>query len=207
MSVLAKTKKSIFCEVIVPLMRAFFGMFYDRRYLYGRHFDASLRGWCWAVRGILTQKLLRYNAHVPWPVCPFVLVNSPQDIHFHPDDLNNFHTVGVYFANFGGGQIFIGKGTYIAPNVGIITTNHDPADPDMHLRPRDVTLGRKCWIGMNAVILPGVSLGDNTTVAAGAVVTRSFPEGNCILVGVPARILRAINSESGRREQSALGSF
>ncbi|MEQ1824103.1 MAG: DapH/DapD/GlmU-related protein, partial [Fimbriimonadaceae bacterium] len=49
-----------------------------------------------------------------------------------------------------------------------------------------------CWIGMNAVVLPGVTLGDRTVVAAGAVVTKSFPEGWCIVAGVPAKLLRSL---------------
>jgi acetyltransferase-like isoleucine patch superfamily enzyme len=43
---------------------------------------------------------------------------------------------------------------------------------------------------MNSVVLPGVHLGDHTVVGAGSVVTRSFPEGNCILAGAPARLIK-----------------
>jgi acetyltransferase-like isoleucine patch superfamily enzyme len=50
-----------------------------------------------------------------------------------------------------------------------------------------VNIGERCWLGMNAIILPGVTLGPYTVVAAGAVVTRSFHEGHCILMGMPAR--------------------
>jgi hypothetical protein len=186
--------KFLYGGFVAPLLRTIFSLFFDKRYLRGRHFDCSLRGWMWAVRGLLTQKVLRYNAHVPWPVSPFTIVNCPSTVTFDRDDLNNFQTMGVYFGNFGGGRINIGRGTYIAPNVGIITTNHDPADPERHLEPKDVCLGEKCWIGMNSVILPGVSLGDHTTVGAGAVVTRSYPEGHCVLAGVPARIVRHLET-------------
>ena len=51
------------------------------------------------------------------------------------------------------------------------------------------------WIGGHAVINPGVVLGDNTVVAAGAVVTRSFPQGNVVLAGVPARVVKEIPVE------------
>ncbi|EOJ3081127.1 DapH/DapD/GlmU-related protein, partial [Acinetobacter baumannii] len=53
-------------------------------------------------------------------------------------------------------------------------------------------IGDKCWIGMNSVILPGVVLGNGTIVAAGAVVTKSFKQGNIVIAGVPAKIIKEI---------------
>ncbi|MFH4151026.1 DapH/DapD/GlmU-related protein, partial [Acinetobacter baumannii] len=87
-------------------------------------------------------------------------------------------------------HIYIGKGSYIAPNVGIITSNHDLADLESHTEGKDVVIGDKCWIGMNSVILPGVVLGNGTIVAAGAVVTKSFKQGNIVIAGVPAKIIK-----------------
>ena len=49
---------------------------------------------------------------------------------------------------------------------------------------------------MNAVVLPGVVLGDNTVVAAGAVVTKSFPDGYCTVAGVPARVISRRNIDN-----------
>ena len=109
-------------------------------------------------------------------------------IVFHPDDLNNFQTTGSYFQNLGA-DISIGRGTYIAPNVGIITTNHQQGSLAVHAAGEDVRIGNECWIGMNAVILPGVILGPHTVVGAGAVVTKSFADGHCVLAGVPARVV------------------
>lgn len=54
---------------------------------------------------------------------------------------------------------------------------------------KPITIGDNCWIGMNAVVLTGVELGDYTTVGAGAVVTHSFP-GHCVIAGNPARVIR-----------------
>jgi acetyltransferase-like isoleucine patch superfamily enzyme len=90
------------------------------------------------------------------------------------------------------GCIYIGHGSYIAPNVGLITSNHDIANLDLHEDPKDIVIGKCCWIGMNAVILPGVILGDRTIVAAGAVVTKSFIEGNAVIGGIPAKVLKRI---------------
>lgn len=51
------------------------------------------------------------------------------------------------------------------------------------------------WAGMNSVILPGVKLGTRTIVAAGSVVTKSFPEGYCVIAGSPAKIIRHLDKE------------
>lgn len=172
-------------------LRLFFGLFFARRYLRGPHFDRELSGWSWAWRSLWTQKFLGINRHVPWPVSPSIRVGRADRIEFDPADLNNFQGTGNYFQCHRG-RIRIGKGSYIAPGVGIITENHDPADPDRHLPAKDVTLGPKCWIGMNAILLPGVTLGPNTVVAAGAVVTKSFTDGNQVLMGTPAAVSRTL---------------
>jgi len=86
----------------------------------------------------------------------------------------------------------MGKGTQIAPNVGLITANHDLNDLTKHLPARNIMIGEKCWIGMNSVILPGVTLGDRTIVGAGSIVTKSFIGGNCIIAGNPAEFIRGI---------------
>jgi len=77
--------------------------------------------------------------------------------------------------------------------VGIITANHDPADLCRHLPGKPVELGECCWIGMNSVILPGVTLGPHTIVGAGSVVTHSFADGYCVIAGNPARLVRTLD--------------
>ncbi|NRB54352.1 MAG: acyltransferase, partial [Saprospiraceae bacterium] len=57
----------------------------------------------------------------------------------------------------------------------------------------DVEIGKYCWIGMGAVILPGVKLGEYTIVAAGAIVTKSFENGYCVVGGNPAKVLKELN--------------
>lgn len=183
--------RSIWHKMVIPIMRTGFSLVYDRRYLSGKYFDIGRVGWSKAWRGIWLQKLCGFNRHVPWPVSPFIAIDDPKNIIFDNDDMQNFWHFGCYYSNRDGGKIEIGKGTWIAPNVGIITTNHDLRDPDTHLPPRDVKIGRRCWIGMNAVILPGVELADGTVVGAGSVVTTSFSEGNCVIGGVPAKRIKS----------------
>lgn len=172
--------------------------YYDKKYCTGKWFAGKLGGLCnlgweWTAKDGFARFLLGTNKGVRFPVSPRISVAGPQNIDFHPDDLNNFQTAGNYFQAIG--KITIGRGTYIAPNVGLITANHDPADLDKHLPSKPIVLGEKCWIGMNSVILPGVTLGPGTVVGAGSVVTKSFPKGHCVIAGNPARLLREIPSE------------
>ncbi|MHB1295973.1 MAG: acyltransferase [Anaerolineae bacterium] len=110
------------------------------------------------------------------------------------------HDVWVSFAVSGGCYIQAGNGieigdhTIFAPNVCIVSANHDPCDHARWLSAEPVRIGRDCWIGANAVVLPGVTLGDGVVVGAGAVVTKSFPD-RVIIGGVPARILRHLNEQ------------
>ena len=168
-------------------------VFYNKKYLTGRWFEGKLHGlcasgWVWVTHDAVARILLRMNMEARFPVSPKISMVLPENIQFDPDDLNNFQSSGIYYQAIG--TITIGKGTYIAPNVGLITSNHVVGNLDAHELPKPITLGKGCWLGMNSVVLPGVTLGDGTVVGAGAVVTKSFPEGNCILVGNPARKLR-----------------
>ncbi len=184
-------KKQIFKWLIKPVLMLIASVFYDRRYLTGRHFEKEFGGWVWVFKGIFHQKLFGFNASVPWPMHPFVRISNPANITFHVDDLHVFQTYGTYFQNFSG-HIYLGRGVYIAPNVGLITANHDLYDLDKHLPGKDVRIGDHCWLGMAAIIMPGVELGERTVVAAGAIVTKSFPAGWCVIGGNPARVIKQL---------------
>lgn len=164
--------------------------FYDQKYFNGRFFKSN-EGWNWVLVGIWRQKILGFNRKIPWPITHTSMISNHNKIHFNKDDLNNFQSSGCYFQNFAA-DIYLGKGVYIAPNVGIITSNHDFNELEKHLPGKDVVIGEDCWIGMNSVILPGVELGKRTIVGAGSVVTKSFKEGGVIIAGNPARILRRL---------------
>lgn len=170
------------------VLRFFFSPFFDRVFLAGRFFEDSFGGWKWAFRSLFTQKLLGFNRKTPFPVSPFIHISNPKNIEFHPDDINNFQSFGIYYQN-PDAQIIIGHSTYIAPNVGLITTNHDFADLKNHLHGKDIIIGEGCWIGMNSIILPGVTLGEKIMVGAGSVVTKSFYEAGSIVAGNPAKII------------------
>ena len=172
-----------------PILKLLFSLFYSPAYLKGKHFDTGYGGYFYAIRSIWQRNILRLAPTFPWPMGLTCYVSSYKNITFHIDDLNNFHSPGTYFQNFNG-HIYIGKGSFIGPNVGIITSNHSLQDLDKHDQGRDVTLGEECWIGMNSVILPGVVLGPKTIVAAGSVVTKSFNSGYIVIAGSPAQIIK-----------------
>ena len=174
-------------------------IYYDKKYLTGRWFRGKCKGinaqgWKWVTLDIFSRRGIGGNPNAKYPISPLCHVVNPENIEFHPDDLNNFQSFGIYYQAIG--RIEIGKGTYIGPNVGLITANHDYADLDRHLQPEDIVLGCKCWIGMNSVILPGVTLGDNTVVGAGSVVTKSFVFGNCVIAGNPAKVIKYLNNDN-----------
>lgn len=177
--------RSIFKTIVRFLLLVFF----DRAYIKGHYFDQSLGGYVWGLRAIWARNILRLGPPHPWPVDHRCTVSNSKNICFDPNDLNNFQVPGTYY-QCNDAQIHLGKGSYIAPNVGIITANHDLQNPDLHVAGKDVVIGEKSWIGMNSVILPGVILGPHSVVAAGSVVTRSFPQGYVVLAGTPARILK-----------------
>lgn len=86
-------------------------------------------------------------------------------------------------------SISIGSGTQVGPAVQIVTADH-PRDADDRAAGlemgKSITIGRNVWIGAQAVILPGVTVGDDAIVGAGSIVTRDVPQGATV-VGNPAR--------------------
>ena len=103
-----------------------------------------------------------------------------------------FINSGCRFQDQGG--ITLGDGALIGHNVVMATLNHsEQPEERANLHPAPIHIGRNVWIGASATILPGVTIGDGAIVGAGAVVTRDVTE-NMIVAGVPAKILRPINT-------------
>ena len=101
------------------------------------------------------------------------------------------------FINFGctfldQGGITIEEGVFIGPGAKIITEHH-PEEPALRHRllVKPVVIRRNAWIGTGAMILPGVTVGENAIVGAGAVVTKDVPD-DAVVAGTPARVLRSI---------------
>lgn len=138
------------------------------------------------------QKILGYNSSVYWPV-------------HHTTKVTNYRNILVGIECFPGympgcyiqaiGKVHIDDHTIISANVGIISANHDLHDARKHTT-GDVYIGKYCWLGMNVMIMPGINLGDNTIVAAGSVVTKSFPDGYCVIGGIPAKVIKLLDKEA-----------
>ena len=94
----------------------------------------------------------------------------------------------------GAGTVHFGDYVQLAPNVGILSANHDLYDQRKY-NAAPIVIGDYSWIGMNSIVTAGVVLGPRTIVAAGAVVTKSFPDGFCILAGVPAKVVKYLDKE------------
>ena len=175
----------------IPILHWLFRRVFDNTILIDPEFVSTFVGYRALGLALWRQRILGFNRSSPWPIAITTRVSDYTRLHMHPEDIaRNLSSPGCYYQNFDA-DIFIGRGSYIAPNVGIITSNHVPEAPSSHAEGHDIRIGENCWIGMNSVILPGVRLGDFTTVGAGSVVTRSFPNGNCVLAGSPARIIRS----------------
>lgn len=92
-------------------------------------------------------------------------------------------------------HIFVGDCTMIGPNVTIATAGH-PILPELREKAyqfnQPVHIGRNCWLGAGVVVLPGITIGDNSVIGAGSIVTKDIP-ANVVAVGNPCRVLREIS--------------
>lgn len=136
------------------------------------------------------QKILGINKEAYWPMHFTSKVVGVQNIRIGVGTYPGYNP-GIYIQ--GTGQLTIGKYTHIGQNSGILSGGHDIYN---HLEPTNnqTTIGDYCWIGMNSIILPGVHLGNHTIVAAGSIVTKSFPEGHVIVAGNPAKVLKHLDA-------------
>lgn len=92
-------------------------------------------------------------------------------------------------------HIYIGDCTMLGPNVVIATAGH-PILPELREKALQynlpVHIGKNCWLGAGVIVLPGVTIGDNTVIGAGSVVTKDIP-ANVVAVGNPCKVLREIS--------------
>ena len=112
----------------------------------------------------------------------------------------HMHLGDSVYANFNftavdDSHIYIGSYTMIGPNVTVATAGH-PILPELREKAYQfnmpVHIGRNCWIGAGAMIMPGVTIGDNSVIGAGSVVTKDIP-ANVVAYGNPCRVAREIN--------------
>ena len=111
-------------------------------------------------------------------------------VHFGKNVFANFNLTLVDDTH-----IYVGDYTMLAPNVTLASAAH-PIAPELRRKGYQynlpVRIGKNCWLGAGVIVMPGVTIGDNTVVGAGSVVTKDLP-ANVVAVGTPARILREIS--------------
>jgi len=95
------------------------------------------------------------------------------------------------------GHITIGNNTLIGPNVGIYSVNHALDAQERitgGLIPKEIHIGNRVWLGGNSIILPNVTIGDDTVIGAGSVVTKDIPAG-VVAAGNPCRVIKKITEK------------
>ena len=121
---------------------------------------------------------------------------------FRCDNGLNIHVGDEFLANYNVtildiSPVRMGDNVWIGPNTLITSVGHpiSPKGRRQHLGiAKPVTIGNDVWIGGNCTILPGVTIGNNVVVAAGAVVSKDVPD-NCVVGGVPAKVLKEIEND------------
>lgn len=112
---------------------------------------------------------------------------------------NHVHFGSYIYANFNltlvdDTHIYVGDHTMFGPNVTIATAGH-PILPELRAKGLQynapVHIGKNCWLGAGVIVLPGVSIGEDTVIGAGSIVTKDIP-AHVVAVGNPCRVLREI---------------
>ena len=145
------------------------------------------------LRCFVVQKIFGFNRQVPWPVHWTSKVIAPEKI-YHGTRCPGL-SMGCHIDGRNG--IEFGKNVWVGPRVSIVSMNHNSNDFNNYVSTKPIVIGDNCWLATNSVVLPGVEIGDHTVVAAGAVVTKSFVNGNQVLAGVPARIVKKLDDYAG----------
>lgn len=137
------------------------------------------------------QRVFRVNSKLPHSVHYTSRINGAKNLIYKCNKVKTSLAVsgGCYFSCHSA-KITIGANTIFSNNVSIVSANHDINNRDK-FNAQEVNIGENCWIGVGAVILPGVTLGDNVVVGANSVVTNSF-EKNVVIGGNPARVIKKV---------------
>ncbi len=146
------------------------------------------------LKNFIVQFIFGYNKSAYWPVHHSSVISCAEYIKTGIGTAPGLSHGCYIFAN-ADNPVTIGNYTIIAPNAGIAGYNHNLYDYRVAEGNGITSIGDYCWIGMNAVILPGVIVGNHTVVAAGSVVTKSFEQGYVVIAGNPAVIIKELEKE------------
>lgn len=142
-------------------------------------------------RSELLQKMFAEFGEGSYIEPPFHANWGGKHVHFGKHVYANFNLTVVDDTH-----VYVGDYTQFGPNVVLTVAGH-PIDPALRQEGYQynfpIHIGRNCWIGAGVCILPGVTIGDNTVIGAGSVVTKDIPSG-VVAVGNPCRVLRAVGT-------------
>lgn len=139
----------------------------------------------------ITQRIFRINSEVPFSVHYTSKVSGFNYINIDERSKLSFGVSGgAYIVATKEAPIHIGKNVIFAFNFCIQTINHDFLNRNIY-KYKPVRIGDNCWFGNSVSVVPGVTLGNNVTVGANSVVTKSFPD-NVVIAGCPAKIIKTI---------------
>ncbi|MFW5803684.1 MAG: acyltransferase [bacterium] len=141
----------------------------------------------------IPQKILRINGKVQWPVHFTSLVLHSKNIIIGNNSPLGLNT-GCYIQGKGG--IIVGNNFRMGPNIGLISANHSPDNYDEWIDVGPIKIGDNVWLGMNSVIMPGVSIGDNVIIGANSTVTKNIPS-NTIAYGSPCKVIKEKSDYKG----------
>jgi maltose O-acetyltransferase len=169
---------------------------------FAKHIEVAL-SWILRAFGLLSKevgllRLLVFFRRVYWRsrlgdigqgcyIYPNVVIHFPGSV-----SIGSRVSMAEFVHIWGGGGVRIGDGVMIASHCMITSQSHN-VDPSTRRENvfKQVVIGDNVWIGSGATILPGVSIGKNSVIAAGSVVTHDVP-GNTLVKGAPAKVCRAI---------------
>ena len=143
----------------------------------------------------ILRSLLKFKGKKVWIEAPF-FCDFGRHISIGNDSFINMNC--IFLDN---NYITIGENALIGPNVQLYTADH-PIKASERIQhsntgsfyrtnSKPITVGKNVWIGGNSILLPGVTIGDNTTIGAGSVVTKNIPD-NVLAFGNPCRVIDKI---------------
>lgn len=142
------------------------------------------------------RKVFGINQDFPIVVHYTTQIASPHKIKIEggKKTIKSFKFSGnCYFSGYNG--INIGYNVLFAPGVKVISSNHNYSNERNSIKVNPININRNVWIGTNAIILPGVTICENSVIGAGSVVNKDVPP-NTVVGGVPAKILKKIDNIS-----------